>query len=106
MDTMLRAVLKTDHIESEKTAQLEKDREMIFEEIRLEKDKLLQKALEKAQDKIAENESLIDAQTQSLICELQKKSQLALLALDEQCQHNREEWAGELCEKLLCGSSC
>ncbi|MDR1805593.1 MAG: hypothetical protein LBQ80_02325 [Clostridium sp.] len=101
MDNMLREVLDTDHRESERTAQLIKTREMIFDELREKKEELLSAAREQARDDIAELDKRYAGITRGLIDELLGRGREALRKLDEYGNAHRDEWADELVKAVL-----
>jgi hypothetical protein len=98
---MLRAVLDTDHRESERTEQLIKTREMLFEEMRAQKESLFAAAREDANNDIAVIAGRIAQMRDERLAALRAQGSEALRKLTECGDAKREEWAGEIVRQVL-----
>ncbi|MDR1410385.1 MAG: hypothetical protein LBJ12_09060 [Oscillospiraceae bacterium] len=101
MDNMLRAVLETDHHESERTEQLIKTREMLFEEMRAQKEALFAAARDAAKEDIAAIAQRTVSSREERITALLAQGDAALRKLTEYGNARYEKWADEIVRLVL-----
>jgi cytoplasmic iron level regulating protein YaaA (DUF328/UPF0246 family) len=95
MDAMLRAVLETDHRESERTQQLIETREMLFDDLRAQKEALFDAARSDALRDVEKISEKLNVQTEQRLEALRAQGLKAVQALTEYGEARREEWAAE-----------